>query len=99
MDIVERLRSWFNYDLCDYIEPAIPDIREAADEIERLRQQNAELERALQFYADEKHYETTKVWTTSFPQYEPDGYKIVFPVIVDNGVKARAAIAKATGDE
>jgi len=37
MDIVERLRSWLNYDSNDYIEPAIADIGEAADEIERLR--------------------------------------------------------------
>lgn len=47
MDIVDRLRSLFNYDLCDYIEPAIPDIKEAADEIERLRQQNAKYHEAM----------------------------------------------------
>ena len=42
MDIVERLRSWLNYDSNDYIEPAIADIGEAADEIERLREKYEE---------------------------------------------------------
>lgn len=47
MDIVERLLSWMNYEPNDYIEPAIADIKEAAHEIERLRQQNAYLLKAL----------------------------------------------------
>ena len=71
-------------------------IKKAADEIEQLRD-------ALQFYASKNNYETKKVWTTTlmikniaFPQYEPDGYKIVSqyhtPVLSDNGEKARAAL-------
>ena len=101
MDIVERLchhkssdvwterkdRTWYETDdLC----------MEAADEIERLRE-------ALQFYASKNNYKTKKVWTKTlmikniaFPQYEPDGYKIVSqyhtPVLSDNGEKARAAL-------
>ena len=66
------------------------------DEIERLRE-------ALQFYASKNNYETKKVWTTTlmikniaFPQYEPDGYKIVSqyhtPVISDNGERVCAAL-------
>ena len=47
MDIVERLRSWLNYDSNDYIEPAIADIGEAADEIERLRKALTELDSAI----------------------------------------------------
>ena len=112
MDIVERLR-----DLGDHasFEPHMH--HKAADEIERLREENAAykklwavsnqldqhisedwakecncLREALKFYADEKHYEPTKVWTTSFPQYEPDGYKIVTPVLADNGERARDAL-------
>ena len=59
--------------------------KEAADEIERLRE-------ALQFYASKNNYEKKKVWTTTLPQYEPDGYKIVTPVLSDNGERARAAL-------
>ena len=43
MDIVKRLLAWLNYEPNDYIEPAIADIKEAADEIERLRQQVEDL--------------------------------------------------------
>ena len=73
----------------------------ALREIERLRE-------ALQFYASKNNYEKKKVWTTTlglksemiknaaFPQYEPDGYKMVSqyhtPVLSDNGEKARAAL-------
>ena len=83
MDIVERLRT-------DFWREGDADLKEAADEIERLRE-------ALKFYANEDHYEPQKVWTTSMPQYEPDGYKLVTPVLADKGTKAKAAIAKATG--
>ena len=64
----------------------------AVEEIERLRE-------ALKFYANEDHYEPQKVWTTSMPQYEPDGYKLVTPVLADKGTRAKAAIAKETGGE
>ena len=81
MDIVERLRT-------DFWREGDADLKEAADEIERLRE-------ALRFYADETHYQPKKVWTTSMPQYEPDGYKLVTPVLADKGTRAKAAIAKA----
>lgn len=64
----------------------------AADEIERLRE-------SLRFYADETNYKPKKVFTTSMPQYEPDGYNMVIPVRVDKGTRAKAALAKATGGE
>ena len=54
-------------------------------EIKRLRE-------ALQFYASKNNYEKKKVWTTTLPQYEPDGYNIVTPVLSDNGERARAAL-------
>ena len=57
----------------------------ALREIDRLRE-------ALQFYASKNNYEKKKVWTTTLPQYEPDGYKIVTPVLSDNGERARAAL-------
>jgi len=66
--------------------------KSGVDEIERLRE-------ALKFYANEDHYEPQKVWTTSMPQYEPDGYKMVTPIHADKGTRARAVIAKATGSE
>ena len=74
MDIVERLQIdfWREGDL---------DLKEAADEIERLCQQNAELVEALQYYA--KQYDNQTPWDN-----QPD-----------DGVIARAAIAKATGCE
>ena len=64
-----------------------PDVLVAGllDEIERLRE-------ALQFYASKNNYEKKKVWTTTLPQYEPDEYKIVTPVLSDNGERARAAL-------
>jgi hypothetical protein len=57
----------------------------ALREIDRLRE-------ALQFYASKNNYEKKKVWTTTLPQYEPDKYKIVTPVLSDNGERARAAL-------
>ena len=78
MDIVERLRE--GKSAGGYWRE-----KEAADEIERLRE-------ALQFYASKNNYEKKKVWTTTLPQYEPDGYKIVTPVLFDNGERARAAL-------
>ena len=66
-------------------------------EVERLRKQVTELVEVLGFYADEDHYKPKQVWTTTFPQYEPDGYKMVTPALADKGMRARAAIAKATG--
>jgi hypothetical protein len=82
MDIVERLRG--RKSAGGYWRE-----KEAADEIERLRE-------ALQFYASKNNYEKKKVWTTTLPQYEPDGYKIVSqyhtPVLSDNGERARAAM-------
>ena len=77
-----------------------------ADWMDLLDEKNKEIERlreALQFYASKNNYETKKVWTTTlmikniaFPQYEPDGYKIVSqyhtPVLSDNGERARAAL-------
>ena len=78
MDIVDRLRE--GKSAGGYWRE-----KEAADEIERLRE-------ALQFYASKNNYEKKKVWTTTFPQYEPDGYKIVTPVLSDNGEKARSAL-------
>ena len=51
-DIVERLRG--DYGLPIAFE-TIPICHEAADEIERLRQQNAELVEALRKYADEEY--------------------------------------------
>ena len=76
------------------------------DAFEELKQRDADIERlreALQFYASKNNYKTKKVWTTTlmtkniaFPQYEPDGYKIVSqyhtPVLSDNGERARAAL-------
>ena len=78
MDIVERLRE--GKSAGGYWRE-----KEAADEIERLRE-------ALQFYASKNNYEKKKVWTTTLPQYEPDGYNIVTPVLSDNGERARAAL-------
>ena len=94
MDIVEWLRQ-FKLSTSDSNYNALivnGKTEEAADEIERLRE-------ALRFYADETHYQPKKVWTTSMPQYEPDGYKLVTPVLADKGTRAKAAIAKATGGE
>ena len=85
MDIVDELKDAYSF-LGD------PLHRKAWEEIERLRE-------ALRFYADETHYQPKKVWTTSMPQYEPDGYKLVTPVLADKGTRAKAAIAKATGGE
>jgi len=86
MDILELLENLT-------VEPHQQAIIDAAvDEIEQLRE-------ALKFYANEDHYEPQKVWTTSMPQYEPDGYKMVTPIHADKGTRARAAIAKATGGE
>ena len=76
------------------------------DAFEELKQRDADIERlreALQFYASKNNYEKKKVWTKTlmikniaFPQYEPDGYKIVSqyhtPVLSDNGERARAAL-------
>ena len=91
-DIVKRLRMSFSptRDLKSTENNKLH--KDAADEIERLRE-------ALRFYADETHYQSKKVWTTSMPQYEPDGYKLVTPVLADKGTRAKAAIAKATGEE
>jgi len=80
MDIVERLRRWSP-------EESTHELHEdAATEIERSRE-------ALKFYANKGHYDPQKVWTTSMPQYEPDGYKMVTPVLADKGARARAALA------
>jgi len=80
-------------------------LKEVTDSIDRqnkLQNMEAEIERlreALRFYADETHYKPKKVFTTSMPQYEPDGYNMVIPVRVDKGTRARAALAKATEGE
>lgn len=58
----------------------------------RLETENEQMREALKFYANEDHYEPQKVWTTSMPQYEPDGYKTVIPVYSDGGARARAAL-------
>jgi len=81
MDIVERLVNFVTSD-----SDAEDLMAEAATEIERLRE-------VLKFYANEGHYHPQKVWTTSMPQYEPDGYKMVTPVLADKGARARAALA------
>ena len=84
-------------DVLVYLEDAYsflmdPAIGVAIKEIKQLRE-------TLRFYADENHYQPKKVWTTSLPQYEPDGYKLVTPVLADKGTRAKTAIAKATGEE
>ena len=74
MDIVERLRICAKYD---------PDQAEAADEIERLRQQNAELVEALWMMLE--NYQNLK--------------KSLEKLFEDFCIKTRVAIAKATGGE
>ena len=96
MDIIKRLELWkckalkppCKRDALEYCE--CKDIDDAIAEIRWLRE-------SLRFYADETNYELKKVWTTSMPQYEPNGYKMVTPVRVDKGTRARAALAKAIG--
>lgn len=53
-DIVERLRSESTMSQRLILAPAIQ--REAADEIENLRTENAKLKEALQLYSDAVHY-------------------------------------------
>lgn len=59
MDIVERLKQEFSgnalKDIADQTRAYVKERHEAADEIERLRQQNAELVEALRKYADEEY--------------------------------------------
>lgn len=88
MDIVERLRSLKSD---EYIENLVG---KSADEIERLRQQNAELLEALQPFAELAEYYDP-------PEGDDDD------VAWDNKTRptigqlrtARAAITKATGGE
>ena len=90
MDIVERLRQEIGGYTDKDIEKAEADMKEAADEIDRLRQQNAELveayDRLKAVYDDlyrltpTQHFITKEVW--------------------DAMVKTTSsAIAKATGGE
>ena len=84
---IERLRKQNQNQALDFI-------ASEGEWCEMTDKKNKEIERlrdALQFYASKNNYEKKKVWTTTFPQYEPDGYKIVTPVLSDNGEKARAA--------
>ena len=74
MDIVERLRICAKYD---------PDQAEAADEIERLRQQNAGLVEALWMMLE--NYQNLK--------------KSLEKLFEDFCIKTRVAIDKATGGE
>ena len=54
-----------------------------------------ELEEVLKFYADEEHYRQQKIWTTTFLKSEPNGYKLIEPVVFDNGERARAALKES----
>ena len=76
MDIVERLRELAKIDNCQMS-------FEAADEIERLRQQNAELVEVLKEIANADMFDD---------ECNPTGGGYLIN-------KARAAIAKATGGE
>ena len=76
MDIVERLRT-------DFWREGDADLKEAADEIERLRQQNAELVEVLKEIANADMFDD---------ECKPTGGGYLIN-------KARAAIAKATGGE
>lgn len=84
-DLVKRLRA------TTYGATVNPDGLEAIDRIEQL-------EAALRFYKDGNNYEAQKVWTTTFPQYEPDGYRMVTPVLSDKGSRARAALGEKKSD-
>lgn len=77
MDIVKRFRD------VTVLDPWYHELNEAADEIERLRQQNAELVEVLKEIADADMFD--------------DGCKPIGGGYLIN--KARAAIAKATGGE
>ena len=104
MDIVERLLSWLNYEPTDYIEPAISDIKEAADEIERLREQ-VEFERAsLQAAFGELRkldgdIERMREVLQNIADGPRDVEKSYISLLHEVRSEARAAIAKATGGE
>ena len=76
MDIVERLRT-------DFWREGDADLKEAADEIERLRQQNAGLVEALWMMLE--NYQNLK--------------KSLEKLFEDFCIKTRVAIDKATGGE
>lgn len=111
MDIVERLLSWLNYEPNDYIEPAIIDIKEAADEIERLRWKNAELEstsglgRVLTKQAEEikrlrKQVAELVDALQTINKWQPSSKTQPRQKIIDNmQFYAHLSIAKATGGE
>lgn len=91
MDIVERLRKVFGVVVKadDCFEEDYSVAREAADEIERLRQQVEELVEVLQKYKCDCH---PNCWDDC-ETYECDcGVNYC-------GASANRAIAKATGDE
>ena len=84
MDIVKRLRLEIGGYTDDYLEKAEADMKEAADEIERLRQQVAELVKALQ---------TINKW-------QPSSKTQPRQKIIDSmQFYAHLSIAKATGGE
>ena len=84
MDIVKRLRMEIGGYTDDYLEKAEADMKEAADEIERLRQQVAELVNALQ---------TINKW-------QPSSKTQPRQKIIDSmQFYAHLSIAKATGGE
>ena len=77
MDIVERLRKWSPEESTHEL------LSDAADEIERLRQQNAELVKVLKEIANADMFDD---------ECKPTGGGYLIN-------KARAAIAKATGGD
>ena len=100
-DEIERLREALKIFAGNVNETNVGIDKNWAETVYALKAENHRLRETLRFYADKTRYQPEKVWTTSMPQYEPDGYKLVTPVLADKGARARIgiAIAKATGGE
>lgn len=97
MDIVERLLSWLNYEPNDYIEPAIADIKEAADEIERLRHDNKCLNEE-NFDVMRKNAELVGALNQNIDSIDK-ALKILLEVDMLTAERVKDLVAKTTGGE
>ena len=95
MDIVERLKQEFSgnalKDIADQTRAYVKERHEAADEIERLRQQNAELKELLQATVD---YTGAVASSPNISFYPSPKWHLV-----TNGAIQEITIGKTTGGE
>ena len=95
MDIVERLKQEFSgnalKDIADQTRAYVKERHEAADEIERLRKENAELKELLQATVD---YTGAVASSPNISFYPSPKWHLV-----TNGAIQEITIGKTTGDE